>query len=144
MSSKDIIFRYSNYIKHFPLASVNCEHARNECIHFIYIYTCIHAHVLYTYVYEYISTGSQRWRNDVTEEQAPWRPSYSPLPRQQRPNIASPIWKLMNQLHVIGPPPSRNDCLSFLGCFKDSRYANNGLDEERCNCLHSIGIESRF
>lgn len=47
----------------------------------------------------------------------------------------------MNQLHVIGPPPSKNDCLGFLGCFKDSRYANNGLYEECCNGLHSIGIE---
>lgn len=52
--------------------------------------------------------------------------------------------ELMNQLHVIGPPPSRNDCLGFLGCFKDSRYANNAHDRGRCNGLHSIGIESRF
>lgn len=65
-------------------------------------------------------------------------------PDNNDPEYNSADMELMNQLHIIGPPPSRNDCLGFLGCFKDSRYANNAYDGGRCNGLQSIGIKSRF
>lgn len=84
------------------------------------------------YVCVHISIGPQ---GEGTPRRAPRRPPSHPS-RQQRPNIAQSIWELMNQLRVIGPPPSRNDCLGFLRSIKDLRHSNNALNYGHCSALN--------
>ncbi|KAK1135025.1 hypothetical protein K0M31_007797 [Melipona bicolor] len=44
----------------------------------------------------------------------------------------------MNQLRVIGPPPSTNDCLGFLRSFKNLRHSNNALNYGHCSPLNRL------
>lgn len=78
----------------------------------------------------------------VKRRRAPRRSPSNPLPSsppgQQRANIARPIWELMNQLRVIGPPPftKKGRRLGFLP-FQESSpsYSSNALNYGHCS-LH--------
>lgn len=85
------------------------------------------------YIHVYIYRLDHRVKGRRAPRRSPSNPS-----RQQRPNIAQPIWELMNQLRVIGPPPSTNDCLGFLRSFKNLHHSNNALNYGHCSALNRL------